>query len=199
MTQQEDIILCIDANKTTQNQKKNNTPSISSLISELGMINLASTLPEQYKSRKIGRLIDLCIIIPSLLSSIHAFGYLPYDMITNTDHRSYFLDLQIQELFAQTPDEATPIHTRKLKTNIPKRKEKYINDITKKFQNLNLTQAAINLQQEANLQGTWNQDLQRKYDDIDSQATHAMLKSEKKCSPTYPTIRAWSGTMRDLG
>ena len=146
--------MCIDANETTKHQKINNSPSISSLISELGLINLATTLPEQYESRKNGRLIDLCIITPSILSSIHAFGYLPYNMITNTDHRSYFLDLQIQELFDHTPDEATPIHTRKLKTNIPKRKEKYINDITKKIQKLNLTKAAISLQQEAKSKGT---------------------------------------------
>ena len=106
--------------------------------------------------------------------------------VANTDHRSYFLNLQIQELFAHTPDEATPIHTRKLKTNIPKRKEKYINDITKKFQNLNLTQAAINLQQEAKSKGIWNQDLQRKYNEIDTQATHAMLKSEKKLLSHLP-------------
>ena len=26
-----------------------------------------------------------------------------------------------------------------------------------------------------------------------------MLMAENKCSPTYPTIRAWSGKMRDLG
>ena len=26
-----------------------------------------------------------------------------------------------------------------------------------------------------------------------------MLKSESKCSPTYPTIRVWSGKMRKLG
>ena len=72
-------------------------------------------------------------------------------MITNTDHRSYFLDLQIQELFAHTPDEATPIHTRKLKTNIPKRKEKYINDITKKIQKLNLTKAESAYNKKQNL------------------------------------------------
>ena len=26
-----------------------------------------------------------------------------------------------------------------------------------------------------------------------------MLMSKNKCSPSYPTIRAWSGKMRDLG
>ena len=138
MNQHEDIIICIDANKTIQNQNKDNTPSISTLINNLGMINLASTLPEQYESRKNGRLIDLCLITPSLLSSVHAFGYLPYDKITNTDHKTYFLDLQVQELFAHALDEATPIHTRKLKTNISKRKEKYINNIIKQFQNIEL-------------------------------------------------------------
>ena len=39
----------------------------------------------------------------------------------------------------------------------------------------------------------------KKYDEIDNQATNIMLTAENKCSPTYPTIRAWSGKMRDLG
>jgi hypothetical protein len=199
MNQHEDIILCIDTNETIQNQPNEKTPSISSLINNLGLINLASTLPEQHESRENGRLIDLCIITPPLLSSVHAFGYLPYDKITNTDHRPYFLDLQILELFAQSPDEATPIHTRKLKTNIPKRKEIYINNITKQFQKLNLNKAAINLQNAAISKGTWTNELQQKYDEIDTQATNAMLMSENKCSPTYPTIRAWSGKMREIG
>ena len=63
----EDIIICIDANETTPNRNTDNFPSITTLINNLWLINLASTLPEQYKSRKNGRLIDLCLITPSLL------------------------------------------------------------------------------------------------------------------------------------
>ena len=84
MNLNKDIIICIDANKTPQNQNTDNIPSISTLINNLGLINLISTIPGQYESRKNGRLIDLCLISLSLLSSIHAFRYLPYDKITNT-------------------------------------------------------------------------------------------------------------------
>ena len=149
MNQHEDIIICIDVNKTIQNRNKDNTPSISTLINNLRLMNLASTLPGQHESRKNCRLIDLCLITPSILSSIHAFGYLPYSNVTNTDHRPYFLDLRVQELFTHSPDEEMPIHTCKLKTNIPKRKEKYITNIRKQFQNLELINAAIKLQKQA--------------------------------------------------
>ena len=46
------IIICIEANETIQNQNIDYTPSKSTLINNLGLINLASTLSEQYESRK---------------------------------------------------------------------------------------------------------------------------------------------------
>ena len=55
------------------------------------------------------------------------------------------------------------------------------------------------LQKEAQTQKIWNQNLQKKYNEIDNQATNIMLTSEYKCLPTYSTIRAWSGKLRDLG
>ena len=185
--------------KQLQTKKTDNSPSITTLINNLGLINLASTLPEQHKSRKNARLIDLCLITPSLLSSVHAFGYLPYDKITNTHHRTYFIDLSVQELFSHAPDEAMPIHTRKLKTDIPKRKEKYISNIREQFKNLELTKAATKLLRAAKSKGKWTPELQHKYEEIDTQATNIMLMSENKCSLNYPTIRAWGGKMRELG
>ena len=123
----------------------------------------------------------------------------PTIKITNTDHRTYFLDLQVQDLFSHAPDEAMPIHTCKLKTNIPKRKEKYITNIRKHFQNLELTKAATKLLKEVKSKGKWTSELQHKNEEIGTQATNIMLMSENKCSPNYPTIRAWSGKMREIG
>ena len=132
------------------------------------------------------------------MDSLVAFRYVPYGKITNTNHRPYYLDLQVQESFVHSPDEAMSIHARKLKTNIPKRKEKYITNIRKQFQNLELTKAASKLLKEAKSKGKWTSELQHKYEEIDTQATNIMLMSENKCSPNYPTIRAWSGKMRGL-
>ena len=115
-----------------------------------------------------------------------------YNKITNTDHRTYFLDLYIQELFSHASDEAMPIHTQKIKTDIPKRKEKYITNIRKQFKNLELINAATKLLKEAKSKGKWTPELQHKYEEIDTQATNIMLMPENKCSPNYPTIRAWS-------
>ena len=49
----EDIKIFIDANETTQNTKEENILSITSLINNLGLINLTSTLPKQHKYRKM--------------------------------------------------------------------------------------------------------------------------------------------------
>ena len=77
MNQYKDITICIDANKTIQNQNKDSIPSTSTLINNLGLINLASTLPEQYQSRKNGRLIDLCLITPSIFLQFTLFNTYP--------------------------------------------------------------------------------------------------------------------------
>merc|ERR1712115_359765 len=149
--QQEDLIICIDANETTPNKKTDNNITITSLIQNQGLINLASTLPEQHESRKNGRLIDFSLITPSLLPSVHSFGYLPYNKITTSDHRNYFLDLKISDLFAHSPDKATPIHTRKLVTRLPKRKDKYLHNLKKQFKNLDLLHAAKNYKKKLKL------------------------------------------------
>lgn len=92
-----------------------------------------------------------------------------------------------------------PIHARKLKTHIPKRKDKYITNIRKQFQNLELTKDATKLLKEAKFKGKWTSELQHKYEEIDIQATNIILMSENKCSPNYQTVRAWSGETRDKG
>jgi hypothetical protein len=157
--QQEDIIMCIDANEIIEPNPTKNNLTITSLIQNQGLINLASTLPEQYESQKNGRLIDFCLITPSLLPSVHSFGYLPYNKITTSDHRNYFLDLQISDLFAHTPDKAFPIDTHKLVTRLPNRKDKYLHNLKKQFENLDLLHAAKKIQKEAKTQERWNQNL----------------------------------------
>lgn len=93
----EKIIMSIDANKITSQPIKLNT--ISSLIHNLCLINLKNTILKKGKSHKSGRLIDYWTITSSLSNTVKAYGYLPYDKITTTDHRLSYLDLDIHLFF----------------------------------------------------------------------------------------------------
>ena len=198
LDQKEEIILSIDANEVSDSHKSPPN-SISSLITSLGLIDLSTTLPETFESHKGGRLIDFCLISPNLLPAVEAFGYLPYDQITSTDHRLTFLDLNIQELFNHKPDPPMIHSSRILKTHLIQRKHKYINIITEHFKKQNLLRAAQNLQKEAIALGHWTENLQRKYENIDSQATTMMLKTEQKCTPHFPSLVTWSTKLRTQG
>ena len=146
--QKEEIILSIDVNETINTQK--DAPySITSLITFLDLINITDTLPETLESHKGGRLIDFCLISPNLLSSVEAFGYLPYDQITTTDHRLIFLDLNIKNLFKHKPDAPMTHSSRILKTHLIQRKAKYVQMIQRNFKQQFLLKAAQTLQKEA--------------------------------------------------
>ena len=109
INQKEEIVLSIDANEICHQDHSLRPHTIANLFHTLGLENLTQTLPPG-DTHKRGRCIDFCAITPNLKSAVKAFGYLPYDRITTTDHRMYFLDLQIKEIFLHKhPTLPTPL------------------------------------------------------------------------------------------
>ena len=139
------------------------------------------------------------MISPSLLQVVKVFQYLPYDTITTTNHKMYILYLDIKGLFNHSPDNATALSTRILKTSLPKRQKRYLSKVVKNFKKQNLFVAAQNLQRKANQQGYWDYNLQITYDNIDQKATHTMLAAEDQCTPKFPALYSWSTELRDTG
>ena len=130
---QEEIILCIDTNETIEDSPTPKPNSIRSLSENLGLINLTTTSTRQQETHKGGRCINFCFVTPNILPAIKAFGYLPFDCITSTDHQPYYLDLEVQTLFVHTPDMPHNPTSRLLKSTIPKRRKRYIQAVTSKF------------------------------------------------------------------
>ena len=149
ITRTEEIILSIDANETIDTKTPSKPNSTQSLIENLGLINLTTEKFIHHKTHKGGRCIDYCAITPNLQPAIQSFGYFLYNRITTTDHCLYFLDLEIQTLFTQTPDNPVNYSSRLLKSSIPKRKQKYIEEVEKNFAKQYILKAALNLQSEA--------------------------------------------------
>ena len=157
--QKEEIIVSIDANKT-MDQNQSDPSSIFSMTKNLGLINLAETLPKTHKSHTGWRLIDFCLVTPNILPAVESFAYLPYTKITTTDHRLNFLDLNIHTLFNRNPDSPSTYPSRILKTHLPKRTKTYVENIQQNFKKMHLLQAARNLQLAAQIKGKWDKELQ---------------------------------------
>ena len=165
--QGEEIILAIDANETINTEDIPAPHSIHHLMESLGLIDIATTLETQLESHKGGRRIDFCLVSPNILTAVIAFGYLPYDHITTTDHRPYFVDLHIPALFSHPPDAPTIPSSRPLKSNLPRRKKRYLDEVTQNFHTQRLFQAVQILQKEAHDTNSWTPAMQKKYENID--------------------------------
>ena len=185
--QKEEIIVSIGANET-MDQNQSDPSSFFSMTKNLGLINLAETLPKTHESHTGGRFIDFCLVTPNLLPAVESFGYLPYTKITTTDHRLNFLDLNIPTLFNRNSDSQTTYPSRILKTHLPKRTKNYVENVQQNFKKTHLLKAACNLQQAAQTKGKWDNELQQKYDNIDNTVTEIMIKAEATCAPKYPSL-----------
>lgn len=192
----EEIILSIEANETIEDTPTPKPNSVRSMSENLGLINLTTNSTSHQETHTGGRCIDFCFITPNILPSIKAFGYLPYNPITSTDHQPYYLDLKVQTLFAHTPDMPQNPTSRLLKSTMTNRRKKYIQAVTSNFQEQFLLLAATNLQKEAAKQGVWTPQLQQKYENIDTKATQIFLATEKGCTPKFKTLRTWSTQMK---
>ena len=82
----EEIILSIDANETIEDTPTPKPNSVRSMSENLGLINLTINSTSHQETHTGGRCIDFCFITPNILPAIKAFGYLPYECITSTDH-----------------------------------------------------------------------------------------------------------------
>ena len=198
---QEEIILSIDANETLETQATKNTKinSIQTLQQNTGLTNMAEYTDYTAPTHIGGRQIDFCFISPNLLPAVKNFKYLPFDSITSTDHKLYCIDFDIYSLFDKTPEEAAPLTTRILKTNLPKRKQRYIKSVEQNFKKQNLLEAAKNLQKRAQKNGAWCDELQQAYEAIDCKATNIMLSAEIKSTPKFKAQFSWSLKMRQVG
>ena len=101
--------------------------------------------------------------------------------------------------FLHTPNTRVIPTSRILKSFLPGRKNRYIEEVSKNFQKQYLLLTAQQLQQEAQKKKQWNACLHQKYEEIDTKATQIMLATEDKFMPNFTTLRNWSTDMREAG
>ena len=82
--------------------------------------------------------IDYILISQELLPSVNQCGILPFDSITNSDHRPIYIDLNPKLSFGNPLAHLVTPPNRRLYSNTPKRKDKYISHLYQTLSNHNV-------------------------------------------------------------
>ena len=177
------IVLGIDANEIL---KAGGAPtkkqSITRLKRECGLTDVFEYHPGKTGDTSIQKIhnIDHLLVSQSILPSVICSGFLPWGLVIAPDHRTGFLDLNVEELFGAVND---PTHgsSRILHTKYPVKVKKYREEVLEQFKSRKLLQSMDKLAKIARQRGIWFKKMQQKYDNIDKEATDIMLTAEKNC------------------
>lgn len=114
-----------------------NKSSTHKKLSELGLINLMEQrmpgpLPKTWNRGKTA--IDHVYMTVDVNNSVRKAGYAPFNVISMSDHRGVFFDLDMSVLFDEALHATLPAQFRRLQSSDIKRIKKY-NELLKKSGN----------------------------------------------------------------
>ena len=187
------VILMADLNEHVTSREKTNKKLYS-----LGLHNVMQAklntdiLPRTH--RRGCQAIDHVWVTASLLHAIPKAGFAPFDYLGTSDHRGLCFDVDLEQLldFNIIPLQSMP--HRRLQSQIPKRVKKYMEVLSKKWNDFNID---ARLQQiNENIRHGALSTLEKDLNNLDQNINDAMRHAERKCcgvpgrvstywSPTY--------------
>ena len=148
----------------------------------LSLINITSppgtTSPATYKRGR--KTLDHIWITPNLSGHVTKFGYLPYDLGFDSDHRGTFVDLHCTGTETPIP---TRKRRRKLKSKHPKNTSIYLRQVHKALKGHNIGARIAQLEGRTELSPQQKHEL----DKIDQTLTGIMLHAESLLQPFRTT------------
>jgi hypothetical protein len=115
--QNHEIIIGGDFNDTLHNHRSN----ILRLATHTGLIDPWTQLFPDHSEFSTyfrgSKRIDAILCTPTILGCIRAFGYSPYNWLTNSDHRAIVLDVDEKSFFGCDTDTLPPLNLRGIRTN----------------------------------------------------------------------------------
>ena len=189
-------IIGLDADKELlPNDAPVKETSISVFMQEL---NLTDVFQYQHghtgdTSRKNSKKIDHILVSANVLPAIQHSGFLPWNKIMESDHRTGYVDFDALTLFGNT-DDLTHSASRKLTTDYPEAMEEYLKHLQKGFVDRKVLSTLERIVYKAKKNG-WTTKLMKTYDRLDQEVTNIMLKAEQQCTPTTTHISEWSTTL----
>ena len=155
---------------------------------EIGLDNVLKmnmTIPPQSRSYSYGpSIIDGVWATPYIQQRIISCGFAPFDYLYPSDHRGFFLDVDILELLDARDINVQPPAYRRLKCTIPKRVALYCKEVQEKWNNHKIAEK-INKLKDMSLYIGDDQHLRDSFQKIlnqyDSEISGILSSSERNC------------------
>ena len=129
------MIISGDFNQNIFHTKLNET------FSKLSLVNVAHIYTPNTPARTFCRgsqMIDGVWVSRQVSQAILAFGYAPFQFVIPSDHRGYYIDLDIFKLLDNHFPTMCPPSYRRLKSTIPVRVESYVESVVDQWDSHNI-------------------------------------------------------------
>ena len=138
------IILGLDVTAIKLPTQESEKPiGISNSVQKFGLINAYEHIYGKVGDTVIKKShkIDHLLVSPEILPALHRSGFLPWNQVIESDHRTGFVDFDATELLGEEPQDTKNYDSRKLHTKFQKRVEKYKAQVLEKFKGKNIYKA----------------------------------------------------------
>jgi hypothetical protein len=135
--------------------------------------------------------IDYVYVSEGLLEHILGIGMLNFDVVFDSDHRTFFINIDFESVFGTELDNMTATQFRQLQLDDPRKAEGYGKIIHKLFTNHNIYKRVQNIAARGKKEDGTMED-ENLYDSIDRYITSSMLSAENQCNLRKMHMEPWS-------
>jgi hypothetical protein len=130
-------------------------------------------------------------ISEGLIPHITAIGMLSQDAVLASDHRTFFMDLDVESHFGHETDAMPAKQLRQLKLDDPRIADEYRKQLHKIFSTHNVYRRVTKISERSNSQ-EWSILDEDDYEKIDRDITRSMLSAARKCGSYNKKLTPWS-------
>ena len=191
----DEIILAGDFNEHLTSSEKTGDK-----LSTMGLQQVFSPLitPLPRSTKNGHHCIDHIWTTGKVSNYINALGICPFDEFCPSDHRAFYIDLDVKTLLDYTDNPLTPQSFRRLKTSIVPNLKKYHEQVTKQCRMHKLQHQFDALKEAFKMYGKDQSNIKR-LNKLDSLITRILKSAEKKCSKaSRHCIDDWSPELRQV-
>jgi hypothetical protein len=125
--------------------------------------------------------IDYVYVSEGLLEHVIGIGMLNFDAVFDSDHRTFFLDIDFESVFGTELDNMAAPQFRQLQLDDPRIAEGYRKIVNKIFTNHNIYKRVQNIAARGKKED-WTMEDENLYEAIDRDITGSTLSAAKKCN-----------------
>jgi hypothetical protein len=146
--------------------------------------------------------IDLALATSDIVPFIRAIGLLDFDVVFRTDHRTFFIDIDMDGFFGSATETLPAQRLRQLQLEDPRVDKAYRKALHQQFIHHSVFRR-IKEQSESRKSGEWNIAQESKYEALDRDITRGIMHAEYVCllkhkhnTPWYPAIGRATSSIR---